>query len=547
MTTQATPGEDVVRLREVLNRCVRGIDHLSELARLWEPDHSSGKDRQGWVLARDARDDAIAAIAAIDRLAALGVPASPSGSTFQPPAGASASFVGAVEALRALDERLRDCMNAPILASDAYDSFYQELVASALLSPPGDTSRLDDIERHGWGVERDLDGDWNLVQFRRYGAPIRYPARANLRDAIDAARGIDSPEGVEIGTGSTAKPQEPGGDSHAPKEDRHLASTTPAVPQPTDERGSTQGALADENVLMDLYDAGWADGCMEPDPLKRARAVMEARASMGSTQDAAALHVLAPNWHKAGAEALRAAMNRIEGELLYGFGRDDQGASEDARADAGGTGEPVRTGTNEHYEHRAGQSDVDGAQHQRDSEGAGLPGESEVRAAVVATPGEDVVRLREECKRLARKLALAHADGRDEGDFAESQRCYEALEAEIDRLASLATAPPVAAGQPLASLRGMARGALGDRTSEEIVEQARNEWAASVPAPTPEEPKDALRYRHLRDNSLGQWAHPIVFSQERLADGRMRYVGPLAGADLDAAVDAAIAAAPTET
>jgi hypothetical protein len=93
----------------------------------------------------------------------------------------------------------------------------------------------------------------------------------------------------------------------------------------------------------------------------------------------------------------------------------------------------------------------------------------------------------------------------------------------------------------------MARGALGDRTSEEIVEQARNEWAASVPAPTPEEPKDALRYRHLRDNSLGQWAHPIVFSQERLADGRMRYVGPLAGADLDAAVDAAIAAAPTET
>lgn len=45
-------------LREVAVRMVDGIDHLSEIARLWEPDHSSGADRRGWLLAKDARDDA---------------------------------------------------------------------------------------------------------------------------------------------------------------------------------------------------------------------------------------------------------------------------------------------------------------------------------------------------------------------------------------------------------------------------------------------------------------------------------------------------------
>ena len=49
----------------VLTRCVRGIDHLSEIARLWEPDHSSGADRRGWLLAKDARDDAAELLAAI--------------------------------------------------------------------------------------------------------------------------------------------------------------------------------------------------------------------------------------------------------------------------------------------------------------------------------------------------------------------------------------------------------------------------------------------------------------------------------------------------
>lgn len=43
----------------VMLRMIAGIDHLSEVARQWEPDHSSGADRRGWVLAKDARDDAV--------------------------------------------------------------------------------------------------------------------------------------------------------------------------------------------------------------------------------------------------------------------------------------------------------------------------------------------------------------------------------------------------------------------------------------------------------------------------------------------------------
>lgn len=50
--------EDLERLREVAARMVAGIDHLDKLTREWEPDHSSGADRRGWLLAKDARDDA---------------------------------------------------------------------------------------------------------------------------------------------------------------------------------------------------------------------------------------------------------------------------------------------------------------------------------------------------------------------------------------------------------------------------------------------------------------------------------------------------------
>lgn len=46
-------------LTAVILRMVAGIDHLSEIARQWEPDHSSGADRRGWVLAKNARDDAL--------------------------------------------------------------------------------------------------------------------------------------------------------------------------------------------------------------------------------------------------------------------------------------------------------------------------------------------------------------------------------------------------------------------------------------------------------------------------------------------------------
>lgn len=49
---------DVLDMREVMLRLVAGVEHLAKIARQWEPDHSSGADRRGWLLAQDAKDDA---------------------------------------------------------------------------------------------------------------------------------------------------------------------------------------------------------------------------------------------------------------------------------------------------------------------------------------------------------------------------------------------------------------------------------------------------------------------------------------------------------
>lgn len=49
---------DVLNMRAVMQRMVAGIKHLAEIARQWEPDHSSGADRRGWLLALEAADDA---------------------------------------------------------------------------------------------------------------------------------------------------------------------------------------------------------------------------------------------------------------------------------------------------------------------------------------------------------------------------------------------------------------------------------------------------------------------------------------------------------
>lgn len=51
--------------------------------------------------------------------------------------------------------------------------------------------------------------------------------------------------------------------------------------------------------------------------------------------------------------------------------------------------------------------------------------------------------------------------------------------------------------------------------------------------------KDAERYRWLRDKSPGQNEQPIVVTQAR-SGYHMKYIGPLAYADLDAAIDAAL-------
>lgn len=55
--------------------------------------------------------------------------------------------------------------------------------------------------------------------------------------------------------------------------------------------------------------------------------------------------------------------------------------------------------------------------------------------------------------------------------------------------------------------------------------------------------QDARRYRWLRDKSPGQYEQPIVVTQARAGD-HMKYIGPLAYDNLDAAIDQAISAAP---
>jgi hypothetical protein len=52
-------------LGAVMARMGAGIDHLDKLAREWEPDHSSGADRAGWVRAKDAADEARCLMAGI--------------------------------------------------------------------------------------------------------------------------------------------------------------------------------------------------------------------------------------------------------------------------------------------------------------------------------------------------------------------------------------------------------------------------------------------------------------------------------------------------
>ena len=50
------------------------------------------------------------------------------------------------------------------------------------------------------------------------------------------------------------------------------------------------------------------------------------------------------------------------------------------------------------------------------------------------------------------------------------------------------------------------------------------------------------RYEWLRNNSVKQFEHPIVVSQEKKPQGGMLYLGPVCGEALDKAIDAALSA-----
>jgi hypothetical protein len=44
-------------LRDATSKLVEGFNHVSGIARLWEPDHSSGRDRALWARATEACAD----------------------------------------------------------------------------------------------------------------------------------------------------------------------------------------------------------------------------------------------------------------------------------------------------------------------------------------------------------------------------------------------------------------------------------------------------------------------------------------------------------
>ncbi len=58
--------------RELLERLVSGFEHVSGIARQWEPDHSSGKDRALWAKATEACADVVKVIQAAPAQTLLG-------------------------------------------------------------------------------------------------------------------------------------------------------------------------------------------------------------------------------------------------------------------------------------------------------------------------------------------------------------------------------------------------------------------------------------------------------------------------------------------
>lgn len=91
------------------------------------------------------------------------------------------------QTLRTIDGRLRQCFDDPITAREAYDSFYQEIVAAAISKARPNTAEPQ-------GVAYALP-DFDTVEQHIYGACRRYitqdmlePIHNLIREAVDADR-----------------------------------------------------------------------------------------------------------------------------------------------------------------------------------------------------------------------------------------------------------------------------------------------------------------------------------------------------------------------
>lgn len=92
--------------------------------------------------------------------------------------GKTASRVERVIAFYGLDHL---CWSEESVEEDLRDpdDFVRKLAA--------DAARLQAVERNGWGIERDEEGVWTVLAYRRYGNPIPIASGPWLGAVIDAA------------------------------------------------------------------------------------------------------------------------------------------------------------------------------------------------------------------------------------------------------------------------------------------------------------------------------------------------------------------------
>ncbi len=109
------------------------------------------------------------------------------------------------EALAELDKRLRECFGLPISAEEAYDSFYQEIVADALASSAGTAEQAIEKaaqEADHWQALSDRGprgckcGGYIAAAIRALASPVMDPAdRDTASVSSESSARFNDPDG----------------------------------------------------------------------------------------------------------------------------------------------------------------------------------------------------------------------------------------------------------------------------------------------------------------------------------------------------------------